>query len=400
MRLVPPIPTEAGSRPACTSARSDTCPDSKELASREGSSQRLVSLDVLRGLTLIGMIVVNSAAALENSMRTFAVLLHSQWEGFTVADSVFPAFLFVAGVSIPLALRREAQQPASQQNTLHILQRSLILILLGFLLHNLGSLADFSRPLRPFGVLQRIGLVYGICAFLFLRTESRIRLIMIPILLLGYWALLYVPSPDGLATDLWHRGHNFAAGFDRLVLGDHRYVKGPEGYDPEGPLGDIPSVAHCLIGVAVGEYIRKNRGSSAAVKLVVVGLLMAAAGACWGYILPVVKSMWTPSFVILSCGLTMAVLGVMHALLDNRETTGSKPLLLFCLAFGINSILAYTLHVLASGILSADLFTVPYASLAPLIGGQVAELVPILTFLILIWLPLEYLRRKRWIVKI
>src|SRR5439155_1943511 len=104
--------------------------------------------------------------------------------------TVFPAFLFVAGVSIPLALRREAQQPASQQNTLHILQRSLILILLGFLLHNLGSLADFSRPLRPFRVLQRIGLVYGICAFLFLRTESRIRLIMIPILLLGYWALL------------------------------------------------------------------------------------------------------------------------------------------------------------------------------------------------------------------
>jgi predicted acyltransferase len=359
-----------------------------------------MSVDVLRGLTLIGMIVVNTAAALEKSMLTFPALLHSQWDGFTIADAVFPAFLFVVGVSIPLALRREAQQAVPAGATRHIIQRSLILILLGFLLHNLGSLADFSRPLRVFGVLQRIGLAYGMCAFLFLYVESRIRLIVITVLLLGYWALLYIPSPDGLATDLWLRGHNFAAGVDRLLLGEHRYVKGPEGYDPEGPLGDIPSIAHCLIGVAVGEYLQRNRGARAAVKLIVMGVLMVAAGAAWGYILPVVKSIWSPSFVILGCGLTMAALGVLHALLDNGQTAARNPLVTFCLAFGANSIVAYILHVLASGILGADLFTVPYASLAPRIGGQVAELVPILTFLILIWLPLEYLRRKRWIVKI
>src|SRR5262249_34982667 len=156
-------------------------------------------------------IVVNTAAGLEKSMATFPALLHSQWDGFTIADAVFPAFLFVVGVSIPLALRREAQQAVPAGATRHIIQRSLILILIGFLLHNLGTLADFSRPLRVFGVLQRIGLAYGICAFLFLYVESRIRLIVISVLLLGYWALLYIPSPDGLATDLWLRGHNFAA---------------------------------------------------------------------------------------------------------------------------------------------------------------------------------------------
>lgn len=363
--------------------------------------QRLISLDVLRGLTLIGMIVVNTAADLEQKMATFPFLLHSHWEGFTLADSVFPAFLFMVGTSIPMALGKAAGQPAA--STLrHIVQRSLVLILIGFILHNLGSLSDFSRPLRPFGVLQRTGLAYGVCAFLFLYMKPRLRLMLIPLLLLAYWALLYVPCPDGVMTDLWQRGHNFVGAFDRLLLGDHRYVKGPEGYDPEGLLGDIPSIAHVLIGVAVGEYLQKNRGLAAMTRLAVAGLVMTAVGAGWGFVLPVVKSLWTPSFVLLSCGLTMTALAALSALLDTGQGEGRapNPVVAFCLAFGMNAILAYTLHVLASCILGADLFTVPYSYLAPLIGGVWAELLPITIFLALVWLPLAYMQRKRWIVKI
>ena len=123
-------------------------------------------------------------------------------------------------------------------------------------------------------------------------------------------------------------------------------------------------------------------------------------GAAWGFILPVVKDMWTPSFVLLSCGLTMTVLAGLHTLVDSRETAAKHPLVLFCLAFGVNSILAYALHEFASCILGADLFTVPYTILAPAIGGMWAELVPIVIFLMIVWLPLAYMRRNTWIVRI
>src|SRR5690348_13641689 len=105
----------------------------------ESIPARLTSLDVLRGLTLIGMIVVNAAAALEPTMSTFPALLHSHWAGFTIADSVFPAFLFMVGVSIPMSLRRQAGLSLTARTSRRIVQRSLLLILIGFVLHNLGS---------------------------------------------------------------------------------------------------------------------------------------------------------------------------------------------------------------------------------------------------------------------
>ncbi len=366
----------------------------------ESIPARLTSLDVLRGLTLIGMIVVNTAAALESAMSTFPALLHSHWDGFTIADSVFPAFLFMVGVSIPMSLRRQAGLALTARTTRRILQRGLLLILIGFVLHNLGWFADFHRLIRPFGVLQRIGVVYGACAFLFLLVAPRTRLVLVIVLLLGYWALLYVPCPDGVAIDLWSRGHNFVGAFDRLLLGEHRYVHGPEGYDPEGLLGDIPSLAHGLIGVAVGEYLQKNNGARAARSMLITGIAMLIAGLLWGLVLPVVKDIWSTSFVLVSCGVTLAVLAILHFLLDGREGATRNPLVLFCLAFGINSIAAYVLHVLASGVLKADLFTAPYGILAPVVGGEIAELVPIAMFVVLVWLPLEYLRKRGWVIKV
>jgi predicted acyltransferase len=361
---------------------------------------RLLSLDVLRGLTVIGMIVVNTAAGLDGGMRTFPILLHAHWAGFTLADAVFPAFLFMVGVSIPMALAPARADGLSPAILRRIIQRSLVLVLIGVLLHNLGTFSDFSRPLRAFGVLQRIGVVYGACAVLFLTLSGRTRLLLIAALLLGYWALLYVPTPDGLPTDLWTRGRNFVSAFDRLLLGVHRYVKGPDGYDPEGLLGDIPSVAHGLIGVAVGEYVRGRPQPAATLRLAAAGLAMAAAGAAWGLVLPVVKSLWTPSFVLLSCGLTTLVLAGLRVVLDGREGAARNPLVVFTLAFGANAIAAYVLHELAACILGADLFTVPYRNLAPALGREAAELVPIATFLAIVWLPLEYMRRQRWIVKV
>ena len=116
--------------------------------------------------------------------------------------------------------------------------------------------------------------------------------------------------------------------------------------------------------------------------------------------MPVVKAIWSPSFVLVSCGVTLAVLASLHFLLDGRDRASRSPLVVFCLAFGINSIAAYVLHVLASGVLSADLLTAPYGVLAPMVGGEMAEMVPIALFVVLIWLPLAYMRKHGWVIKV
>jgi predicted acyltransferase len=211
-------------------------------------SERLVSLDLLRGVAVIGMILVNEMAGMEPPV--YPLLLHSRWAGLTIADVVFPSFLFMVGVSIPLSLKRNADADYSR-----IAWRTLRLVLLGFILSNIFWFSQFSSgSWRLFGVLQRIGLVYGVCALMFLKVSPRIRLIVAAAILVLYWPLTLIPALDGLPNDIWVRGHNFIGSVDRVLLGagNHIYVPGREGYDPEGLLGTLPAIAQGLIGLAVG----------------------------------------------------------------------------------------------------------------------------------------------------
>ncbi len=163
---------------------------------------RLISLDVLRGLTVAGMILVNAAAGMKYGAEADVapILLHKSWEGLTLADLVFPAFLTMVGIAIPFSLRQRAATGAS---TGPILSRTGRLILLGFILSNLYWFADFGdRDWRLFGVLQRIGLVYGACALLFLFAGPRVRMALIAVLLIGYWPLALLPALDGLPNDI------------------------------------------------------------------------------------------------------------------------------------------------------------------------------------------------------
>jgi len=225
-------------------------------AAAEHVPQRLVSLDLLRGLTVIGMITVNEMAGMPAPV--FPLLLHSHWDGLTIADVVFPAFLFMVGVSIPLSFRSKTRIDYGQ-----IGWRVLRLILLGFILSNIFWLSKFSSgSWRLFGVLQRIGLVYGVCAVMFLKLSPRTRLIVAAAILLLYWPLTYIPTLDGVPTDLWQRGMNFVGSVDRVLLGvgNHIYVPGRHGYDPEGLLGTLPAIAQGLIGLAAGEYVLRVTG--------------------------------------------------------------------------------------------------------------------------------------------
>ena len=354
--------------------------------------QRLVSLDLLRGLAVIGMIIANSMAGQEPPV--YPLLLHSHWDGLTIADVVFPAFLFMVGVSIPLSLKRKEDADYSR-----ILWRMLRLILLGFILSNVFWFSQFgSGTWRAFGVLQRIGLVYGVCAVMFLTLSARAQLIVAAAILILYWPLTLVPTLDGVPTDLWLRGRNFVGSVDRVLLGAHVYVPGPEGYDPEGILGTLPAIAQGLIGVAVGEYLLRKRDLK---PLWIAGAAMLAAGIAWGFVFPVIKDIWSSTFVLVTCGIALLVLAGLSLLFDGKRMTGARRVAeVIVLPFGMNAIAAYTLHELTWALLGWDLVQLPYKHLRPTIGPEAAAFAPVLLYLALIWLAMFYLWRRRWLVRI
>jgi predicted acyltransferase len=357
---------------------------------------RLASLDILRGLTVIGMIIVNTSAIVyyDNHYPVFPILLHSSWAGLTLADVVFPGFLFMVGASIPFAVSK-AQKPTRAVIS-HILARSLRLILIGLLISNLYWLADFEHVIfRPCGVLQRIGIVYGVCSLIYLYAGWRVMAAVSAGLLLAYWPLSILPALDGLPNDIWQRGHNFIASVDRIVLGAHNYVKGPEGYDPEGLLGTLPAIAHGLIGVLAGLYL-KAQGST--LKLIAAGVGMVAIGIGWGYVFPVIKDIWSSSFVLVTCGLSLTALGMLHGLVDKRD---KPPFWAFIpVAFGINAIAAYVLHEITGFIVHGSVFKLGYDLSLAHIGPEAASLIPVLMFLFVMWAAMDYLRRKGWIIKV
>jgi predicted acyltransferase len=364
--------------------------------------ERLLSLDMMRGLAVMGMILVNSMAGLASEGKVFPLLLHAHWDGLTIADVVFPMFLMMVGVSIPLSLRNA--NGLSGDESRRILWRTFRLILLGWILTNFWWVQDFSASSwRLFGVLQRIGLVYGACAFLFLLCSPRTRLVLLALILILYWPLTLLPALDGLPNDIWQRGHNFVASVDRVLLGagNHNYVQGPEGYDPEGLLGTLPAIAQGLIGVAVGEYLlqRRDRGVQ---RLALAGAAMLAAGIVWGFVFPVIKDIWSSSFVLVTCGISILTLAFLHWIYDRGHALDGvrKAGAFIVLPFGVNAIAAYVLHQVTGSMLGWDLLLQPYRAASGAVGPELAAFIPVAMYIFAIWLAMYYLWKKRWIIKI
>lgn len=342
------------------------------------------------------MIIVNEMDGMESEGPVYPILLHSRWAGLSLADLVFPAFLFMVGVSIPLAFKRKDEVRYSE-----IGWRAVRLLLLGWVLSNIFWLSSFSSgSWRLFGVLQRIGLVYGACAVMFLNMSGRARLIVAGAILLIYWPVTLIPAVDGLPNDIWMRGHNFVGSVDRVLLGagNHIFVKGPEGYDPEGLLGTFPAIAQGLIGVSVGEYLL--RGGERA-RLWLAGALMLLVGIAWGFVFPVVKDIWSSTFVLVTSGISLLVLNVLSTAFDGRPMRGARRVAeVIVLPFGMNAIAAYTLHEVAWSFLGWDVIQLPYRYLRPSLGPQLASFAPVLLFLAFVWLCMFYLWRKKWLIRI
>ena len=343
------------------STAGETRPDSAEAQ----PSTRLTSLDVFRGLTVAGMILVNNPGSWGS---IYPPLDHAKWDGWTLADLVFPFFLFIVGVSITFALSKRLDDPEGRRSALFkVFRRSVVIFGLGLFLAKFPFFKDSWREvqdpeswkkmalsIRIPGVLQRIALCYLIGSLIFLNTRVRGQILAIIGILAGYWALMtFVPVPGFGAGDL-ARGHDVASSVDRRLLAGHIYK--PD-YDPEGLLSTLPAIATTLLGILVGHWLRSGRPRfEINAGLFVGGTAAVVAGSAWGASFPVNKALWTSSFVLLTGGLATIGLAVCYWLVDLQ---GYRRWAYPFRVFGGNAIAAYTLAAIG-----ARLLNMPFVSRA------------------------------------
>jgi predicted acyltransferase len=319
-------------------------------------STRLASLDVFRGLTVAGMILVNNPGSWST---TYKPLLHASWDGWTPTDLVFPFFLFIVGVAITFALGKRIETGNTAGVVGKVVRRSLILFALGLFLnrfpffrrdwHELleaGTWGGVLESIRIPGVLQRIALCYLAGSLIFLKTSVRGQVFITSALLLGYWAVMKLVAAPGFAAGDLARGHDLASYVDRMLLPKHLYKSD---YDPEGLLSTLPAIATTLCGVLAGHWLRSGReGFERASGLFAAGAVAIVVGLAWNGLFPINKALWTSSFVLLTAGLALQGLALCYWLVDLQ---GYKRLTWPFAVFGNNAIFAYTLAAIDARLL-------------------------------------------------
>ena len=294
--------------------------------------KRLVSLDVLRGLTVAGMILVNNGYG-----ESFEMLQHSCWNGMTPCDLVFPFFLFIMGISCYLSLSKGSFTP-TRPVLAKVIKRTVLLFAIGLFInwfHDAvkGDLLGFDH-LRIWAVMQRIALCYFFVSLFALFINHRYDVPTIILLLIGYTFLLYIGN--GYAEDA---STNILAQADLRLFGyDHLYHKSP--VDPEGLLGTIPSIAHVLIGFYCGKVIKQSATiEQKIIRLFVVGCICIVGGYLLTYGLPLNKRIWSPSYVLVTCGLAASLQALMMYAIDLRSC---QPRYYKSLqVFGVNALALY-----------------------------------------------------------
>ncbi|MEM0992824.1 MAG: heparan-alpha-glucosaminide N-acetyltransferase domain-containing protein [Bacteroidota bacterium] len=275
-------------------------------------NKRLLSLDVFRGATIAAMILVNNPGDWGN---VYAPLLHADWHGCTPTDLVFPFFLFIVGISIALALsKRKARGDHQGAIVKKILWRTLLIFAIGLFLNGFPYF-DFSTIRIP-GVLQRIALVYGISALLFLKTDWKTLSIIGAGLLFLYWGLMtLVPTPDGYPPNL-DPETNLGAWLDRTLLGGHLWSQSKV-WDPEGLLSTLPAITTSISGILTGLWIKSKTGDyQKLVGLFGFGVISIILALIWDLAFPINKKIWTSSYVLYTSGIALLGLGLIYWLVD------------------------------------------------------------------------------------
>jgi predicted acyltransferase len=336
--------------------------------------KRLLSLDVFRGATIAGMLLVNNPGTWS---AIYAPLEHAEWNGCTPTDLIFPFFLFIVGVAISFSFRNRLDSGQDRKKVhLQILRRTVILFLLGLFLNSLQVILHkltlnpvvIWPDLRIPGVLQRIALCYLFASLMALHFSLRWQVITAFLLVFGYGLLMtVVPVPveqDGVVTycaGLLDKGVNLAAVVDAAILRGHAWkVTSP--WDPEGVLSTLPAIATTLFGIFTGLWLRQDTRDDRKIRgLVVMGTVGIVGGLLLNFWFPINKSLWSSSYAIFTAGLALYCLALCYWLVDVRGwRKGIQPFLVY----GTNAITVFVLSGIFARFL--DFIKFPQASGSPI----------------------------------
>lgn len=367
---------------------------------------RLKSLDIFRGLTIVSMIVVNSAPG--SREEGYPAIRHAIWNGWTFADTIFPSFLWIVGVALTLSTASRIERGASRIALLgHAARRAALLIACGLFM-NLFYFPDrhfpffgFNDHLQLTGVLQKIAVCYLIAFAIVLWSGWRGALFGIVALNLTYLALLFfypVPEcgPGGLAP-----GCNFAGYLDRIVFDGHRWVEGnPHGHDPDGLGGILPATSTVLFGVLVGALLQARQTPTPSVMrhILAIGAILIACGTALSmWVIPVNKPLWTPSYAFLMAGISSIVFAACYWASDLRNFGGwFSPFEIY----GRNAVAAYMISVEAANVPKVHFFGTSLYDLCIRIGGiPNASLFYALAYAAAVFLPIWWMHTRRWYLK-
>jgi predicted acyltransferase len=318
------------------------------------SAPRLQSLDVFRGLTIAAMLLVNNPGSWSH---VYPMLEHVPWDGWTLADLVFPFFLVIVGITTTLSLGGLMERGASGPDLFRkVLTRSVIIFGLGLALQ---GFPEYDLPtIRVPGVLQRIALSYLIAAAIVLWTGVRGQVVALVALLVGYWVLMTrVPVP-GLGSTALAPDLNLSNWLDLKLIGRNHLMHETMTWDPEGTLSTLGGAASVMCGVLVGHWIRSPRVVSAKVTgLLVAGGTGIALGTLWSRTYPIIKNLWTGSFVLFTAGMACLILAAVYWLVDAKGYRGwaVRPFIVF----GTNAITAYWLSSLMAIVFDWVVITSP-----------------------------------------
>jgi len=270
---------------------------------------RIISVDIFRGLTIVLMILVNTPGTWSN---VYAPFLHREWHGYTPTDLVFPFFLFIVGTSIVFAYKNKTANSATYKK---IVVRTLKLLGLGLFLGAFTIYFPFFKDFESIrfpGVLQRIGVVFFFAAVLFINFNWKILLGMCIAILVGYWLWMGFVPINGVEPTFDRAPNNWANYIDLNVLGTHMYK---EDYDPEGLLSTLPSIATSLIGIFTGLILVSKRAKKELL-LAGIGIVLVLVGHIWDLVFPINKALWTSSFVVVTAGWGNLFLALIYYLTD------------------------------------------------------------------------------------